>query len=142
MPESAKRPAPDIRGAGQPYWKGAREGRLSVPKCQACGEAHWYPRLYCPHCGSDSLVWIDCTGRGTVHTFTVVRQSGHPYFKSRVPYVLAMIDLEEGPRLISNIVDCEIDRVHVGAPVRVSFEAIDDSTGVPLFRLDAGEHTS
>jgi len=138
MEEPAMRPRPDTRGAGKRYWDRAHAGTLELPKCLACGKAHWYPRLYCPHCGSDELEWIACSGRGVIHTFTVVRQSGHKFFKGKVPYVLAMIALDEGPLLMSNVIDCDVDDVTVDAPVTVVFEKLGDDVGIPLFKLAGG----
>lgn len=129
------RPRPDARGAGKHYWSAAREGRLDLPLCSGCGKLHWYPRVHCPHCGSPDLAWVAASGKGTIHTFTVVRQSGDPYFKTKLPYVLAMIDLDEGVRMMSNIVDCEPASVRVGAPVRLVFEEAGQACEVPLFRL-------
>ena len=139
MNDAAARPRPDIRGAGKPYWLSGQAGKLSLPKCRSCGQAHWYPRLYCPHCSGESLEWITCSGKGVIHTFTVVRQSGHPYFKNKVPYVLAMIDLEEGPRLMSNIIDCDVEKVAIGAPVTVVFERLGEDVNVPLFKPAGGK---
>lgn len=135
MEEAATRPRPDMRGAGKQYWASGRDGKLLLPQCQACGKAHWYPRLYCPHCGSDKLEWIACSGKGVIHTFTVVRQSGQKYFKTRVPYVLAMVALDEGPFLMTNIIDCDVGTVAIDAPVTVVFEKLADDVSVPLFKL-------
>lgn len=129
------RPRPDARGAGKHYWNAAREGRLDLPLCSGCGKLHWYPRVRCPHCGSADLAWVTASGKGTIHTYTVVRQSGDPYFKTKLPYVLAMIDLEEGVRMMSNIVDCDVDSVRAGLPVRLVFEEAGQPSEVPLFRL-------
>ena len=139
MEQEATRPLPDTRGIGKQYWISGQTGKLSLPKCQACGKAHWYPRLYCPHCNSDKFEWINCSGNGVIHTFTVVRQSGHQYFKSKVPYVLAMVALEEGPLMMTNIIDCEIEAVAIDKPVKVVFEKLGEGISVPLFKLAAGE---
>lgn len=138
MEEAATRPRPDNRGAGRHYWASGEAGRLSLPKCEDCGKAHWYPRLYCPHCGSDKLEWIACSGKGVIHTFTVVRQSGHKYFKTKIPYVLAMVALDEGPLLMTNIIDCDVNAAAIDAPVTVVFEDLGDGVNVPLFKLAGG----
>lgn len=129
------RPRPDTRGAGKAYWKAAGEGRLDIPRCRSCGQVHWYPRVHCPHCGAAELEWMTASGHGRIHTFTVVRNSGDPYFKTKVPYVLAMIDLDEGVRIMSNLPDCDPASVRVGAEVDVFFEKVDDDVAVPLFKL-------
>ena len=138
MEETVSRPCPDARGIGETYWASGRNGALSILQCDACGNTHWYPRPYCPHCGAETLRWITCSGRGAIHTFTVARQSGHKYFKTKVPYVIAMVALAEGPLMMTNIVDCDVDLVRIGAPVSVVFEDIADNVSIPLFRLDAG----
>lgn len=135
MDDAVARPRPDTRGAGTEYWRAGTRGVLRLPKCSSCGLLHWYPRIRCPHCGSADLGWIDASGRGVVHTFTVVRQSNDKFFKSRVPYVLAMVDLDEGVRLMSNIVDCGVTDVRVGSPVTAVFETLADDVSVPLFKL-------
>jgi uncharacterized protein len=133
--EEATRPRPDVRGAGAQYWSAAKSGALQLPRCGSCRRVHWYPRVRCPHCGSADIAWITASGRGTVHTYTVVRQSGDAYFKTKVPYVLAMIDLEEGVRVMSNIVGCEVGAVAVGSPVRAVFEDDGIPVDIPLFQL-------
>lgn len=135
MNEIVTRPCPDSRGAGKKYWSSGRNATLSIPLCTTCNKAHWYPRLYCPHCGANTLKWINCSGKGEIHTFTVVRQSAHRYFKSKVPYILAMVALEEGPLLMSNVIDCSVDEVAIGLPVKVTFEDAGDNLSIPLFKL-------
>lgn len=137
MEEIAIRPCPDVRGIGKKYWASGYDGTLSILQCQTCQNTHWYPRSYCPHCGAETLQWIACSGKGVIHTFTVARQSGHKYFKTKVPYVIAMVALAEGPLLMTNIVDCDVEAVSVGAPVSVTFENIADNVSIPLFKLDA-----
>lgn len=131
---SVRRPAPDTRNAGASYWRAAAEGRLLVPHCGACERSFWHPRPHCPHCGSKQVGWIEATGKGTIHTFTVVRQSGDPYFRTRLPYAVAMIELDEGVRMMSNVVDTPIESLCIGMPVEVVFEASGEGIGVPLFR--------
>ncbi len=130
------RPLPDTRNAGVRFWSAAAEGKLLVPKCDACGRTFWHPRPYCPHCGSDRVDWIEGSGTGTIHTFTVVRQSGDPYFKTRVPYAVAMVDLDEGVRLMTNIVDTPIESLRIGLRVVVLFEPGADEVAIPLFRAE------
>lgn len=137
-PAPPARPLPDTRNAGAEFWRAAAQGRLMVPKCEACARTHWHPRPYCPHCGSGQVGWVQGSGRGRIHTFTVVRQSGDPYFKTRVPYAVAMVELDEGIRLMSNIVDTPLEQLRIGLPVEVLFEPASDAVAIPLFRA-AGE---
>ena len=124
-------PLPD--NVSGPYWQAAAEGRLLIQQCPACGNRQWYPRALCTACGADTE-WLECTGRGVVHTFTVVRQMGMRAFREDVPYVVAMIDLEEGPRLMGGITDCDPDDVVIGLPVEVHFVAAAEDIGIPYWR--------
>lgn len=132
------RPLPETRNFGATFWSKAAEGVLVVPKCSACLRTFWHPRPRCPHCGSDRVDWIRGSGEGTVHTFTVVRQSGDPYFKSKVPYAVAMIDLDEGVRIMTNIVETPLDALRIGMRVEVLFEAAGEGMAIPLFRARRG----
>jgi len=124
---------PDVRNAGRMFWEQAAEGRLVLPHCVPCNRAFWYPRWHCPHCGSAEVEWRTASGHGSVHTFTVVRRSEHPDFRGRVPYVVAMIDLDERVRIMSNVIGCAPEAVTIGMRVRCIVEHIDDQLGVPLF---------
>ena len=132
------RPRPETRNAGATFWSKAAEGVLVVPKCTECARTFWHPRPRCPHCGSERVDWIHASGRGVVHTFTVVRQSGDPYFKTKVPYAVAMIDLDEGVRIMTNIVDTPLDSLAVGMRVEVLFEDAGAGIAIPLFRAPRG----
>lgn len=131
---SPQRPLPDTRNAGAPYWRAAAEGRLVLPRCVPCAAAFWYPRWHCPRCGSDRIEWISARGTGRVHTYTVVRQSGDPFFRTRLPIVVAMVELDEGPRLLSNLVDCDVGAIAIGMSVIVHFEPAQGGFAIPLFR--------
>jgi hypothetical protein len=108
------------------YRRAAAEGKLLVQQCRGCQAYVHYPRVICPHCRGLDLEWRDACGRGTVYSFSVVHQPPSARWKDRVPYILAVVDLEEGPRMMSNIVDCEIERVRCGMSVTVTFEERDD----------------
>jgi uncharacterized OB-fold protein len=130
------RPLPETRNAGATFWNKAAEGVLAVPKCGACERTFWHPRPRCPHCGSERVGWIRASGKGAVHTFTVVRQSGDPFFKTKVPYAVAMIDLDEGVRIMTNIVETPLEALAVGMRVEVLFEDAGDGIAIPLFRAE------
>lgn len=117
----------------QPVWDGLREGRLLIKRCASCGRAHYYPRTFCPHCWSTDVDWEEASGQGTVYTFSVVHQNDLPPFNERVPYVAAIVELDEGPRMMTNIVDCELDGLAVGQRVEVTYRALSDDVTVPLF---------
>jgi uncharacterized protein len=128
------RPLPDMRNAGRQFWAAAAAGDLLVPHCKACQKNFWHPRPLCPHCGSDQVDWVKGSGKGSVHTFTVIRQSGDAFFKGKVPYAVAMVELDEGPRMMSNLVDCAVDDIKIGMRVEVLFEAAGEGIAIPLFR--------
>jgi uncharacterized OB-fold protein len=118
-----------------PHWKAAREGRLLMPACESCRRSVWPPSANCPSCGG-GIVWNERSGRGTIATFSVVRRPVQPEWKERAPYVVALIDLEEGGRLLSNVVDCTPEQLSIGAPVTSAFvETTDPELGLVVFRL-------
>jgi len=128
------RPIPPMTELSRPYWDAARKGELVVQQCIACDHRPFPPRAHCPECGSSELVWRSVSGRATVYSFTVAQRPPHPVFAEQCPLVVAVVELEEGPRMISNIVDCNPDQLGVGMAVQVTFEPIDDSDVVlPVF---------
>ncbi|WP_131738205.1 Zn-ribbon domain-containing OB-fold protein [Actinomadura roseirufa] len=127
-------PAPIINPDTAEYWAATLEGRLLITRCSQCGEASWYPRPICPFCHSTDTVLEQASGRGTVYTFSVVRKVPGPWAKA-APYVLAYVELEEGPRMMTNIVDCPVEDVSIGAPVEVAFFDTGEGSALPRFRL-------
>jgi uncharacterized OB-fold protein len=125
-------PAPDFET--KPFWEGCKVGRFLVRHCNECGEDHFYPRPFCPKCWSDDVAWKEASGRGTLYTYSVVRQNDLPPFPERVPYVAAIVELDEGPRVMTNLVDCELDAIRIGMPVEVDFRAISDDVTIAVFR--------
>lgn len=128
------RPVPESSRYGEPFWAAARDDRLVLQHCPRCDRIQHFPRPWCTECLNDALDSVDASGLGTVYSFTVVRRNPNPAFAARVPYVVALVDLDEGVRVMSNVVDCDPDTMQVGQRVQVCFEAIDDSDSVPLFR--------
>ncbi len=114
------------------FWEASTAGRLHLPRCNGCGLVIWYPRPVCPDCHGTDLTWFDSTGLGSVYSFTVVRK-GQGAWAEHAPYVVAFVELDDGPRIATNIVDCDPDTVTVGMPVRVVFDAAGDSAAVPRF---------
>ena len=125
-------PAPDPET--QPFWDAARAGTLLIRRCGDCGRFHFYPRPFCPFCWSERVEWEQASGRATLYTWSVVHQNDLPPFGERVPYVAAIVDLEEGPRMMTNVVDCEFDALAVGMALEVTFREETDEITVPLFR--------
>ena len=133
MPTRPRPEHPDA--AAIPYYEGTRRGQLMLQRCGSCGSYVAYARHYCVHCLVDgSLQWVPAAGTGRVHTFTIVRQNPHPFFAERVPYAYAVIELDEGVRMVSNVVGIDSDDVKCEMRVRVDFERIDDEITVPVFR--------
>jgi len=128
-------PKPDFVNAE--YWQEAADGRLLIQECPSCGHRQWYPRALCTACAADPE-WLECSGRGTVHTFTVIRQFGMKPFRDALPYVIAMIDLEEGPRIMGDLPDVDVDAVTIGMPVEVFFTKAADDIGIPRWRPAVG----
>jgi len=124
-------PTPDAET--QPFWDGARESRLLIRRCNSCGEAHFYPRPFCPRCWSDDVVWEEASGRATLYTWSVVYRNDLPPFGERVPYVAAVVDLAEGPRMLTNVVDCEFDALVVDMDLEVGYRPISDEVTIPVF---------
>jgi uncharacterized OB-fold protein len=104
--------------ATRPFWDGLKAGRLLLERCRACQAIIWYPRGFCPHCGGAGTDWIEASGRGTVYTYTVARRS-FGRWAAAVPYVIAYVELAEGPRVLSNVVGVPPDDVTVGLEVEV-----------------------
>jgi uncharacterized OB-fold protein len=127
------RPAPQPDFDSAPYWSAAREGHLVVQRCQVCANAQLYGRALCTRCGSAEVVWEPASGRGSVYSYTVIRQQYLRPFRDMVPYVVALVDLEEGPRVMTNIVGCEPDEVTIGMPVTARFEPVSDEASIVLF---------
>lgn len=138
LPEGAKpRPAPIPDAESQPFWDATVDGRLRVQECEICGQRQLYGRTLCTNCHSAALRWIESDGRGTIYSCTVIRQNPNRSFKHLIPFVVALVDLDEGPRVMSNVVGSEPEDVHIGARVRVRFESVSDAAALPLFELEA-----
>jgi uncharacterized OB-fold protein len=125
-------PTPD--DTTRPFWDAAREGRLLIRRCRACGRAHHYPRPFCPHCWSELVEWEEASGNASLYTWSVVHENDLPPWPERVPYVAAVVELDEGPRMMTNVLDCAFDRLAVGMPLRVTFRSAGDEVTLPVFR--------
>jgi uncharacterized OB-fold protein len=109
-----------------PFWEAAERGVLLLKHCKACDRPHWYPRIVCPLCGSDDVEWREASGRGAIYSFSVVRRMGEPY-------VLAFVTLEEGPTVMTNIVDTPEQALEIGARVRVVFRRTAEGRKMPYY---------
>lgn len=125
---------PPVNSETAPYWEGCREGELRLQRCAACAGLQFYPRLLCSHCGARDLTWVAASGNGRVRSFTIVRRAVSAAYEQDVPYVVALIELQEGPTMMSNVVGCDPEAVAIGMPVRVTFERWTDEISMPLFQ--------
>ena len=115
-------PSPDTK----PFWEGAAQGKLLLKKCRACSQVHYYPRPLCPFCGSDATEWQAAAGGGVIYSFSVMR-------RAEVPYAIAYVTLDEGITMMTNLVDCDFDRLKIGQRVRLVFTPTDGGAPVPTF---------
>jgi uncharacterized OB-fold protein len=115
-----------------PFWDALAEGRFVVPRCEECGEHFWYPRRFCPFCASTSIAWPEVSGRATLYSFTVIRKGQGPY-RDVGPYVLAIVELEEGPRLMTNVLGVDPEAVRVGQALRVVLDPAGERDNVYRF---------
>ena len=118
------------------YWEAVAAHRLEIQRCDRCGRFVFYPRALCPHCHGDRLTWTGIGGHGTVYSFTVSRRAATPSLAERVPYVVALVDLDEDVRMMSTIATDDVDAVRIGEPVTVAFEDLSDGACLPYFVLD------
>lgn len=128
------KPRPRISPDNAPFWEACRRHELVLPVCEACGKPHLPPGPVCPFCFSDRLAWRRASGRGRISTFVVVHKEWFPAFAADIPYTVAQIELEEGPRLTAGIVDGKAHPVAVGQEVEIVFEDIDAELTLPQFR--------
>jgi len=132
--EIPKKPLPVVNPWAKPFWEACREKRLAIQKCKECGKHVFYPRIACPHCFSDRLDWVEASGKGTVYTYSVVVSNAPSAFIKDMPYVIAVIRLEEGVQMLSNVVECKPEDVRCDMPVEVTFEKLDEQFTLPKFR--------
>ncbi|PZQ59080.1 MAG: DNA-binding protein [Phenylobacterium zucineum] len=120
-------PAPPVTLESKPFFDAAAEGRFLIKRCTACGEAHWYPRAMCPFCHSDKTVWEESPGEGVVYSFSIMRKS------PTGPYALAYVTLDEGPNVMTNIVDVAPEDLKIGQRVKVRLQPTEGGPPVPVF---------
>ncbi len=134
MTTDPHKPIPEITEALRPFLAAAREGRLVVQRCKHCGQRRFPPREICSDCLGRDADWVASSGRGTIVSFNVMHQVYHPGFASDVPYAVVLVELEEGGRLLTNLIGCAPDQVRIGLPVEVQFEKRSDEISLPQFR--------
>ena len=118
--------SPEPTVGSEAYWEGARNGKLLLKSCTSCKKVHHYPRALCPYCFSDKLEWREASGKGKVYTYSVMRRAPEPY-------VIAYVTLDEGISMMTNIVDCDFDKVRIDQPVKLVFKPSENGQPVPMF---------
>ena len=128
----------EVNAETQEFWEATARGALLLRRCDACAAVIWYPRAFCPMCQSMETSWIESSGRGTVYSFSITRK-GAGAWAGAAPYVIAYVELEEGPRVLTNIVGCAVEDVHVDMAVKVTFDPVVDEAGrdtMAMFRFE------
>jgi uncharacterized protein len=131
-PAPWERPIPAGDAGGREFWAAAAEGRLLIQQCGACAHLQFYPRQLCTRCGG-TPEWRQASGRGTVYTFTVIRQNGARPFSGELPYIVAVIELEEGPRMLGNVTGCSPEEIAIGLPVAAYAVLAAEKIGIPFW---------
>jgi uncharacterized OB-fold protein len=126
---------PTVEDDTRPFWDAAKEGRFLVRRCNACRAVHHYPRPFCPACWSDDVEWLEASGRATLYTWSTVHVNDLPPFAERIPYIAAVVELEEGPKVMTTLVDCDGSDLTIGIAVQAQYREIADGVVVPVFGL-------
>lgn len=129
-----KKPLPKPSPWSQPFWDGCKNKKLLIQKCRSCKKHIFYPKLFCPFCLSTDLRWIESTGKGRIYTFTVIYSYQPTEFSEDVPYVVAVIDLDEGVKMMSNIIGCTPEEVRCDMGVEVVFDDVTEEVTLPKFK--------
>jgi uncharacterized OB-fold protein len=132
-----KKPLPTITDENREFWEGAKRGKIRMQKCKSCGHIRYPISHVCPECLSYDFKWTDLSGRGEVFSYVIFHQLYNPAFKDDIPYNVAMVQLEEGPRMYSNIIGVDNDAVKVGDKVEAIFDPVTPEVTIPKFRLRA-----
>lgn len=130
-----RRPIPKPTPETQEYWDGARRGEFRIQRCRSCGRAYFFPRPFCPNCSSKDVEWFTATGKGTLYSYVISYRPAYG-FDDFTPYVIAVVQLDEGPRMMTNIIGVEPkpENLPVDLAVEVTWEQLDDDISIPLFR--------
>jgi uncharacterized OB-fold protein len=130
-----KRPLPEATPETREYWEGLKRGELRIQRCCTCGKAYFFPRPFCPHCSSKDVEWFTASGKGRLYSYVISHRPAHG-FQDWTPYVIAIVQLDEGPRMMTNVIGVEPlpENLPVDLPVEVVFEQQNDEITLPLFR--------
>ncbi|MEM2883742.1 MAG: Zn-ribbon domain-containing OB-fold protein [Nitrososphaerales archaeon] len=127
---------PEITSLNKPFWDGLRRRELLIQRCKKCGEYQWYARANCIHCGSRELEWVKSSGKGKIYSYTVINMvvGNSPIFNKELPYAVALVELDEGPRMYAMMTDCYLSDVKIDIPVEVVFKDVAPDLTIPMFR--------
>jgi hypothetical protein len=128
------RPLPETQPWSVPFWEGTKHGKLLIQHCKDCNANIFYPRKVCPECWSKNLDWITASGRAKVYMFSTAYDMVEPKFMADLPYTVAYVNLEEGIRMMTRIVECEPENIHIGMDVEVVFHKLNDDFYLPYFK--------
>lgn len=131
---SVTKPVPRVSTWTAEFWKGCREGKLLIQRCRSCGKNIFYPRMCCIDCFSEDLEWVESSGKGRVYSYTIVRNNAPSAFLEDMPFVIAIVKLDEGVQMCTNIVGCAPEEVYCEMPVEVTFEKLNDEFTLPKFK--------
>ena len=129
-----RKPLPRPSAVSLPFWQAAKRHELHIQRCGSCGAYVFYPREVCAECLSSDLTWIKVSGRGTVYSYTIAQAPTHPAFAEDVPYIVAIVELTEGPHITTNITGCKPDAVRIGMPVIATFDEVTPDMTLVKFR--------
>lgn len=136
MTDFTKKPLPEITDMTRPFWHGARQGKLMLQKCAACGTFNFHPKPLCIECGERQLVWTEARPYGTVYSFTVSRSEAMNYgWSADLPVLMCLIDLDDGARMYGQVTDCKPEDLRIGMRVEAHFVVISEEAGIPKFRI-------
>ena len=134
-----KKPLPEIQPWSKEFWKGTKEKKLLIQACKDCGSKIFYPRKYCPECWSSQLFWVEASGRAKIFSYSITYTGVEEPFYDDLPLVLALVDLEEGVRMMTNIVNCRPEEVNIGMDVEVMFRDVTEEFSLPYFQPQGTE---
>ena len=129
-----KKPLPRPSAVSMPFWQAAKRHELQIQRCGSCGAYVFYPREVCAECLSSDLTWVKVSGKGTVYSYTIAQAPTHPAFAEDVPYIVAIVELAEGPHITTNITNCKPDAVRIGMPVMAMFDDVTPDLTLVKFR--------
>lgn len=131
-----ERPLPVITHLSEPFWEAALQHKLELQRCDECGTYQWYPKAWCIECGSRKLKWTEVKGEGTVYSYTIVRHAkANPTFSDEVPFAMAAVELDEGPRMYGRLFDLPLEDIKTGMRVKVLFEDVSKTISLPQFTV-------